>query len=74
MKKSKPYKVWQERDGTRTPISQLRTSHLEFIIRKIERSNKELNKSGIGWRLAYLPYLKEELAYRKRLDSNQKTT
>lgn len=69
--KSKPYKVWQERDGTRTPISQLRTSHLEFIIAKIERS-KVFNQTS--WRVAYLPYLREELAYRKRLDSNQKTT
>lgn len=72
MMNHKKWMIWTERDGTRTPIPQLRTSHLEFIIAKIKQSIPLVN--GKLWRGNYLPYLQEELSYRKRLDSNQKTT
>lgn len=69
----KKFMVWQERDGTCTPIPQLRTSHLEFIIAKIKRS-ADTTDNGKLWRGKFLPFLEEELEYRLLLDINRKTT
>lgn len=72
----KYFMVWREKDGTQTAIPNLRTRHLEMIIQLIKRGPDRWTKDGNPhkWRGRFLPYLEEELAYRKRLDSNRETT
>ncbi len=61
--------VWIERDGTKTPIPQLRTSHLQHILLRSERSWKNENKAG-AWRLSFMYNLLREYEYRIWLDTN----
>lgn len=55
--------VWREQSGLLTPIAQMSDHHLMCAIRMVQESIREQK----FWRSAYLPYLKEERAYRRAL-------
>ena len=49
-------KCWQTKDGRIIPINKMTTQHLQNSINKIVRE---------GWRVEFLPLLKQELKNRK---------
>ncbi len=61
--------IWVERDGTKTPIPYLKTSHLEFILLLMQKRWRDEMQAGV-WRLSQSIFLLREYEYRIWLDTN----